>query len=79
MDTSAASRSFSVQVTINLDKQQKHIFQSEKTTSDNTAIKWVTDANNSRYTTAMADTKPGKIILNKTQMQSTKAASLVKE
>jgi beta-lactamase regulating signal transducer with metallopeptidase domain len=79
MDTSAASRSFSVQVTINLDKQQKHIFQSEKTTSDNTAIKWVTDANNSRYTTAMADTKPGKIILNKTQTQSTKAASLVKE
>jgi hypothetical protein len=78
MDTSVASRSFSVQVTINLDKSQKHFYQPEKTKSDNTAVQMATDQNDSRYTIAMEVAKhPHKIIQNKTQPQP--AAQLIKQ
>ena len=57
MDTSAASHSFSVQVTINLDKTQKNMHQTDKIRGDNTAIKRTAGATDIRYAIASVNKK----------------------
>lgn len=82
MDTSATSRSFSVQVTISLDKSQKNIYQSNKIKSDNTAVRPLMDQRDNSNAIAMTNAKqPDPLIQNNTQPQraANHAASLTKE
>lgn len=83
MDTSATSKSFSVQVTINLDKTQKQLYQADKIKSDNTAIHTGFGGHNIRYMSAREDAAGQDPVIQQQsppqRATSNNAASLTRE